>query len=579
MNYMEYYNKIDLSNKYTSDEKKVIKNILMSLDGNKISNDLKSRYLGQLKSILLSIDILNDKYMDSNIIRPGYVRRLQVLLDEISKNITLPNDDVKDVIQKSVLEFTNGYDDIFKDLNELNNKLDTYTNNIDILKLKNDIDSIDNKFITLFDNTGKKVNELICQINKFKEEYGAMCFPQDALSVDKKFNDLKNIIKEIKLKYIEKYNSIVNVVNNKIQNLTDIDREKSSKLKEIKTFPIYTVSRTFAFNNKLKNIKSVKVISVIKEIEKIHNLIDDNSDVLVMDNQINKLENAINNLYHEIENKEIIMDKESRKKINLIIDKCEKELDVYEKKLALYEKNKLGYNTLKSKLDNVQQKLIDTSIIYRSKCPLLVKKVKSAKDVYNKNDKLPLMALGLSSLSLIDFVVGPVIIPAVMCGNMKLANKYPKFNKVIKGVNKVLARVIDAKEYKEGYKLHTGVELNEEVASVSVLKSIAIHEGREWVVPLVYNARNLFEKMKLSKLKENISKGINSTSNKIKTSAKNIKEVVKDNVKIKDTLVEISRMFKEFQQSRLSMNEFCKRNNISIDDRIMLETFNKRVMG
>ena len=478
-------------------------------------------------------------------------------------------------------QFNENYNYILEYIKQLQEKLDLSIEMISTLKIKKDIGKLDNKFIEFFGNTGTNVKQVISSIDEFKDNHDVIN------DVNEKLENLKDNIKDIKIRYIKKYNVIVENTNKKINELKrikDVNSEIAMKIQKIKELPNYVIQKNFAFNNKLGSLKNSKVINTINEIESINSLIntriDISNDIFTLNDRIDKLENAINNLYNEIENKEIIIDKENRKKIDLIIDRCEKELELCEKTLLLHKKDKVDdYSTVELRIDKVQDRLTDTSIMYRSKCPLLVKRIKSAKEVYKKNDKLPLIALGISSLSLIDFVVGPVIIPGVMCGNMKLANRYPKFNKVIKGVNKVLARVIDAKEYENGYKLRTGVELNEDVASVSVLKSIAIHEGRELIVPLIYNAKSLFEKMRLAQLKENIAKGVNNTSNKIQTGAKNIKESVADNIKIKDTLTEISKMFKEFQQSKLSMDEFCKHNSISADDRIMLETFNRRVMG
>ena len=583
MDYMKYYDEnIDSSNKYTVKEKETIRNILMSLDIKKISEELKKQYMVQLESILFVINNLHDNEVNNNVIRPGYNRRLEVLLNVIKNE----NDNYKNIgmeeIEEQIEKFNKNYQLIVEKIEDVQDKFDTSVEIIDILKLKSGIVRIDNEFIKLFGNTGKNVNTLIDKINNFSN----FKFSMSTDIVNEKINFVKNAIKELKLRYIKKYNAIVESTNNKIEVLRNkLDEETINKFQALKQLPVYEIPKNFAFNNKLKSVKNAKLIDNIKMIDKFNNMDTIKSsnvnNIFDLDKKIDELSNSIQDIENRLNNEEsIITNKMTRKEITEKINKCEDEFDTYKEYIELYkDENRDKYNNTKLKINWLEKKIIDISIAYRSKCPFLVKRVKSAKDLYKKNEKLPLIASGLAGLSLIDFAIGPVIVPAIMCGNLMLLRKNAKFSTTLNGINKVLAKLIDAKKYGDGYILHTGVELNEVTASAAILKSIAINEGREWIAPLVYSAKNLFEKMKIMKLKESVSKGINKAKDKINTGIENVNEKISSSTKVRDTLVEIKELFKEFQKSKLSIDEFCLQNNISVGDKAMLEKINKKVMG
>jgi len=596
VNYIEYYeNNIDSSNKYTEKEKEIIKNILMSLETNRAPEVLKEQYMIKLENILFSINNLNDSETNNNIIRPGYYRRLETLLDEINNKRNIDESIDKEEIEKQIVSFNNEYEQIVEKLKQIQDRFDSSIEVIDILKLKSSINAINRDFISFFGNTGKNVSALIDAINKFNDSQSNAKLSIDASIIDEKITFVKNTIKDIKIRYIKKYNAIIEDTNKKIDKLqmsTNIDSTTIEKVQNLQKLSTYEVPKNFAFNNQLKNIKNRKLIETIELINKLNNpnvSKPTNANIFDLESKIENLNATIDNLNEQINRLEtpIIKDKETRGNINKIISKCEDEIDNCRRYLDLYKNdNNDKYNSTILKINELDKKMIDVSILYRSKCPLLVKRVKSAKDLYKKNEKLPLIASGLAGLSLIDFVVGPIIVPAIMCGNLMLARKNSKFSNIVNGINKVLARFIDAKKTENGYILHTGVELNEATASASILKTIAVSEGREWITPLVNSAKNLFEKIKLAKLKENISKGISSTKehivnakDSVKTGVREIKDKVSSSTKIRENLVEIKEMIKEFQKSKLSLDDFCQQNNVSANDRIMLEKLNGRIRG
>jgi len=227
VNYIEYYeNNIDSSNKYTEKEKEIIKNILMSLETNRAPEVLKEQYMIKLENILFSINNLNDSETNNNIIRPGYYRRLETLLDEINNKRNIDESIDKEEIEKQIVSFNNEYEQIVEKLKQIQDRFDSSIEVIDILKLKSSINAINRDFISFFGNTGKNVSALIDAINKFNDSQSNAKLSIDASIIDEKITFVKNTIKDIKIRYIKKYNAIIEDTNKKIDKLqmsTNID--------------------------------------------------------------------------------------------------------------------------------------------------------------------------------------------------------------------------------------------------------------------------------------------------------------------------------------------------------------------
>ena len=559
MNYKEYYEKrIVYNGKLTESEKETIEKILKSLEEKKMSEDKKKEYIDKLEELLVLLD--RDTSLISNVMRTNYnfdlafnnlllkienikedekvskvkpkkiekkknVKKLKVKakreLDteiDIKQDIETKNEETekieenqvdeevekilgKDnlfVIVQQINDFNKTCDEIIKMSDEVLEKIKTINDDKEFLIIKNDFGRIDEKFTKSFGNSGEEVNKLVTTISEYQLANPGVEFSMSNFEIIHKLNLVKEKIKDAKIRYIGRYNLIIHNFNSKIEELYKNIKEKNDSV--VHKMPIYEVQRSFAFNDKMKEVKNFQLTKVIDKMDSVSKV--EQPKVVKMeplDERINHLNSVIISFLKELQKQgKIIRDKETRNNIDGIFDKCYGELDELEK-----EVNKSSIkinNNRKIRINECRNKLDDVSILYRSKCPLLVKKTKSAKELYKKHEKTPLVASGLSSLSMIDFVVGPIIIPAVMCGNMILAKK----NKAINDTTKVLARVIDAKECEYGYKLHTGLLLNEHTASLSLLKSIAVCEVREWIAPLVNEAKRLFQKMKNKRHKKDI---------------------------------------------------------------------------
>ena len=81
-------------------------------------------------------------------------------------------------------------------------------------------------------------------------------------------------------------------------------------------------------------------------------------------------------------------------------------------------------------LDNSKEPVVEENT-KKSKKEFLVKKVKSAVAFYKKHRKVILYGAGLASCALSSTLVGKLIIPAVIFGNLVFASKEPKFEVAI----------------------------------------------------------------------------------------------------------------------------------------------------
>jgi ABC-type uncharacterized transport system substrate-binding protein len=86
------------------------------------------------------------------------------------------------------------------------------------------------------------------------------------------------------------------------------------------------------------------------------------------------------------------------------------------------EQNPEKYNDGKKKLDELKEKFNKLSTVYRKKCPFLVKSARSAKNFYKKHKKLCLVVAGLAAVALVHATTGPILIPAIMHGNLMVGS-------------------------------------------------------------------------------------------------------------------------------------------------------------
>ena len=241
-----------------------------------------------------------------------------------------------------------------------------------------------------------------------------------------------------------------------------------------------------------------------------------------------------------------------------------------EKLLEQYkdEENKEKYNSTLEELNKLKTKLNEVNGEYRKKCPLMVKAVKSAKNFFKKHKKICLIIAGLAAMALVS---SHVLIPAIMHGNILLMNQIPALRPFIRFTNNILGGMIGAtiktvsigNSSFAGWVLANGTIINPSCAASSLLKGLAISgvSSTLLVAPLVVAIKKLVEKMKTVELKQRLSEGlekgkatVKNTSDKAKEKIKNVKSVMPKNY---------DKLFKEYMNSEMSLEEFCKEKELS----------------
>lgn len=364
--------------------------------------------------------------------------------------------------------------------------------------------------------------------------------------------------------------------------------------------------------NLIKNVNNkLKSSDMVTELNDIYSLLDGRIEgVESVKTALDKLEQLINN--HE----KVIKDRKIRKEVEKLIKGIEEEIQEIEKELETYKDVDTDkYNASKEKLEVQKERLAKLSKDYRKKCPLLVKAVKSAKEFYKKHKKLCLFAAGLAAIALLHATVGPILIPAIMQGNIMMGFSSPALRGFATSANKILGGLIGATCDNGVWSLANGVIINPSVASTSLLKGLAISSvgtagilgtgvalGRQIInKDLITSIKNLVEKMKKFELKEKLNKGketiknkvkteknklkenINNTKNDVKEKISNAKDKLKDKItdekrkENKDKLKEVKYyydLYAKFVKSGLSFEEFCEKEKISDDE---IESFNQVV--
>ena len=348
--------------------------------------------------------------------------------------------------------------------------------------------------------------------------------------------------------------------------------------------------------NKANEVKE-KIENGRRKLKDPENYVD--VDIFALLNgQIDGLAAAISALENQIDGLEApIKDKEVRKKIDKEFERLENEIKTISDFLELYkDKDPEKYEAAVKRLEEQKQRLDEIAKKYRKKCPFLVRTAKSAKEFYKKHKKLVLLAAGLAAIALVHATIGPVIIPAIMHGNLLIGHSIPAFRGILGGINKVLGTLINAKVVDGVWVLANGIKLAPSCASASLLKAIALAGvgTAAWVTPLVFGTKKLFEKMNLAKHRENVStdhekdegdveKTTSDTVDRLKEEVGEIKSKItgsnKHKKQVKATLEEIKKMLEEYKKSGLPFDEFCNENNLSDEDKILLEALDKKVGG
>lgn len=332
------------------------------------------------------------------------------------------------------------------------------------------------------------------------------------------------------------------------------------------------------------NTLQQKVQEVEKALELAFDKVKDPEMIVGVDifaylnGRIDGIENALDELEKQVDALEKpIKDKEVRKQIDQIIDKLVEEIKYLEN---ILEKNKEEdpekYKETKERLDKVKERLEKVSKNYRKKCPFLIRKYKSAKAFYKKHKKACLIVAGLAALSI---AFSPILIPAIMHGNIMIGSTAPALSGFTNFVNNILGGMIGAtKSVNRLWILSNGITLNPTLASTSLLKGLATAGLASspyiatLMAPAIIAVKKLVEKMKNVELKQKIEEKFKKEKGK-KTKTK------KDGHKkaVRKTEEEIMQLFKRYRKSGMDVKQFCETEELTEEEKAMLEYYDARM--
>lgn len=607
----------------------------------KVRSDIKELKRLQIKNYNDKVQILNNKIADlkgmtnlsseiQDIISqfPDGFSKCDVVIRQYNQNSYMKLLDYKgiDELFKKISEVEQklGVSDEKEMLNNLTAKIENIENNVSELLGKEVLSMSDeeiNEVVEEKNNIINDINNLEIAVNLVKnklseEEYNNLVNRINdnkekvvAFNVSKKENDYDGMKKSVS-DFSQEVNNYNNVVNGFIDvNVTDgivstildkyqVFEKKSANIRnEIEESYKNQLLDDSQYNNLMSELDKVdNVIKNGQEEVKTFNVMKSDDLFGLLDGSIIGLEQAVVQLDERIDKLDKPIKRETRKVIDLIIKQLEKEYLELSRQVEYYkEKDESKYNENKERLENCQIRLDEINKKYRKKCPFLVRTVKSAKNFYKKHKKLVLIVAGLASIALLHATVGPVIIPAIMHGNLMLMNKIPALAPLFGGVNDLLGGAINASIVKQtvdgitfnAWQLANGAVINPSCASASLLKGLAISGvgSAALITPAVIGIKKLVQKMKEKELLKSIKNKFSAGKEKVKDKFVTIKEKIKDkkenisseitkngdNSKVrKGILKELKKTIIEYQISGLSVEEFCEVNGMSEDEKNML---------
>lgn len=424
------------------------------------------------------------------------------------------------------------------------------------IKLENNKDKLTpeeyNNFIARVEAAESDLYELNNKLNKVptpdKENsiYKEFQHRLDILSRD--LQNLEDLIDSLKGKIVEEALAVFETKLVIIENgLEDIKKEVEQAHNEGKLDDVQ-------FNNLVTKMNEIEErINKSRGKLKDPEMIKDSDIFAFLNKDIDGLEHAIDNLEKQIDGlNKPIKNKNVRKQIEAIIVRLEEEIKLLRSYLEKHkDEDHDKYQATADRLNKLEDRLTNISKKYRKKCPLRVRAVKSAKDFYKKHKKAILIAAGLSAIAITHALVGPVLIPAIMHGNIMLGASSPALSGITSAINKTLGSFIGA-SWKNGlWFLKNGVMINPSSAAISLTKGLAISIGgtallgteiAATVATAVAGIKSLTNKAKKKEMQDEVDK-----SNK---KSRYVGKYEKPKKKLKDKLKEYREQLRELAKEQ-----------------------------
>lgn len=339
---------------------------------------------------------------------------------------------------------------------------------LNLLSIKKDVDDRSNDYTVVLD----KLDIVELQLNKLNE------------SIEKNYGKCSSAILNRYKVYLEKIDLILSSIE-KETNSIELNSEQKRRL--------------FGKNGRFEKVNNL-FEDFCSKLNDDPYILGDNLDnyldelMIEVEKDINTLNSIVNLLEKPVRNEK------KKEKVEFLVSKIKTNI-----KHIQILMSKSGKNDLKNDLKHQEEIFENVCRTYNGKCPLLVKKVKSASSVYKKYKKECLEISGLSSFSLLN---NPVLIPTIMHGNEVLQQRIPSLKSFTNLVNNVLGGVINARRNENGeWLLSNGYKIGPTVACTSLLKNMALSNSKLVSASHIQNIKNLMTKMQIKRNKEVSKKG------------------------------------------------------------------------
>lgn len=320
--------------------------------------------------------------------------------------------------------------------------------------------------------------------------------------------------------------------------------------------------------NKIKKIDDEKIEKIVTQENK-KTMIDQGKVITALEDMINNFEKLINNDF---------WDDWKRKRIDELFEFYEKKVQKIYDEIDVTDEKRINENTeligrldvIKAKLSQLhghknileyQNKKIDnlkvSNVSKNDFSKFKVKVVKSTKDFYQKHKDKPLTILGLAKMSFKH----PTIIPALVHG--MIVEKLPIRDKLIE--------MFPDKFIEDEDKIYmaNGMEVNSKIAVSSMLKAIADSDvsNPKIVTNMVQGVKSVIGKAE---------KTAKKVSENVKKFNKNFRSMFNDNdIFSRDDEYGnyIRRMASQYLLTKMTVDEFCNKHDISSEDKYNLSDF------
>ena len=532
-------------------------------------------------------DIENEHSLNGNIDNMDWFIMMNDLdkdISDIEDKINVINDEIVDILP---LEDINR---LRQDINICSSDILSFRN-----KLENNKDKIDeddyNKLVDRFETAIEYLSDLNMDLNQ-KSMYSAEIDPDKSKIYDelmREVNYLKGSLDNFDFSVNSVFGKInsenakayLDILNRNKQSLEDLDKdiEEKNKLGKLDSNQYNNLKNEVSqLNDIIEQINiNLKKPDMVKDAD-VYSIINDNIDVL--EEKLAGIEDIVNKASKRL-------DKDDRKNIDSIVKYIEKEIKRLENLVEEYkDKDPEKYNNTVNRINELKNSMDKFGKNYRSKCPLMVKSVKSAKNFFSKHRKQVLIIAGLATFAI---VAHQVLIPAIMHGNIMIAYSSSALRPFIKFCDKILGGIIGATLDAEGiWTLASGVVINPSVAATSLLKGLAISGvgSTALIAPVIIAIKKLIEKMKTAELKQRLTEDLGVVKEKVSSKIKSGKDKVSEGIgKVKNSYSDrvadriakkdIKMLLKDYRNSGMSIEEYAEEEELTDEEIAMLRYFDE----